>query len=93
MFAGTECDKCKKPKYDPERSCSECINRRYDPKNNCKTCVYGWEGADCAHSVWPSTFTFKGTVQYTNWHQSLIGEYMKTTVMWVPYLSNCHVFI
>ena len=44
-------------------------------------------------TVWPSTFTFKGTVQNTKYHKGVVGEYMKTTVMCVAYLSNCHVFI
>ena len=37
-------------------------------------------------TVWPSTFTFKGTVQYTKGvynHKSIVGEYRKTTVMCV----------
>ena len=34
-------------------------------------------------TVWPSTFTFKGTVQYTKKHKGIVGEYRKTTVMCV----------
>ena len=37
-------------------------------------------------TVWPSTFTFKGTVQKTKGsrsHTGIVGEYMKTTVMYV----------
>ena len=36
--------------------------------------------------VWPSTFTFKGTVQRTKGrynHKGIVGEYMKTTVLCV----------
>ena len=37
-------------------------------------------------TVWPSTFTFKGTVQKTKGygdHKGIVGEYRKTTVMCV----------
>ena len=34
-------------------------------------------------TVWPSTFTFKGTVQGTKSHKGIVGEYKKTTAMCV----------